>query len=169
MLIIAAFFLLVLSIPDYLFQRWQFRQSLKMTREQFKEEQKQEEGDPQVRARLRNRYKELLSRNMLNNVPKADVVITNPTHYSVALEYDRARMDAPTVIAKGEDELDNKIREIAKAHDIPVVSHPPLTRVLYRETEIGEPIPVRYYQVVISLLGHILIADKKKRKERMEA
>jgi flagellar biosynthetic protein FlhB len=168
MLIIAAIFLLFLSIPDYIFQRWQFRQSLKMTREQYKEEQKQEEGDPQVRARLRNRYKELLSRNMLNNVPKADVVITNPTHYSVALEYDSERMAAPTVIAKGEDDLAFKIREIAEANDIPVVSHPPLTRLLYRDTEIGEPIPVRYYQVVISLLGHILRTDKRKRTERME-
>jgi flagellar biosynthetic protein FlhB len=168
MLIIAAFFLLVLSVPDYMFQRWQFRQSLKMTREQFKEEQKQEEGDPQVRARLRNRYKELLSRNMLNNVPKADVVITNPTHYAVALEYDSERMAAPTVIAKGEDDMAFKIREIAEANEIPVVSHPPLTRLLYRDTEIGDTIPVRYYQVVISLLGHILSADKRKRTERME-
>jgi flagellar biosynthetic protein FlhB len=169
MLITAAFFLLVLSIPDYVIQRWQFRQSLKMTREQFKEEQKQEEGDPMVRARLRNRYRELLSKNMLNNVPKADVVITNPTHYSVALEYDRQKMAAPTVVAKGEDALAFTIREIAEANDIPVVSHPPLTRVLYRDTEIGETIPVRYYQVVISLLGHILRADKRKRAERMEA
>ncbi|MDR0313390.1 MAG: flagellar biosynthesis protein FlhB [Treponema sp.] len=168
MLITAAVFLLVISIPDYVFQRWQFKQNLKMTREQFKEEQKQEEGDPQVRARLRSRYKELLSRNMLNNVPKADVVITNPTHYAVALEYDSERMIAPMVIAKGEDDLAFKIREIAEAHDVPVVSHPPLTRLLYKDTEIGETIPVRYYQVVISLLGHILRADKRNRTERME-
>jgi flagellar biosynthetic protein FlhB len=169
-LIIASIFMLVLSIPDYVIQRWQFRQSLKMTREQFKEEQKQEEGDPLVRARLRSRYRELVSRKMLNDVPRANVVITNPTHYAVALEYDREkRMEAPVVIAKGEDALAFRIREIAEAHDIPVVSHPPLTRVLYRETEIGDTIPVRYYQVVISLLGHILLADKKNRKERKEA
>ena len=172
MLIIAALFLLVLSIPDYLFQRWQFRQSLKMTREQFKEEQKQEEGDPQIRARLRRLYRDLLNRNMLANVPKADVVITNPTHYSVALEYDMEKMLAPTVTAKGEDELALQIREIAEAHGVPVIPHPPLTRELYKFAEVGDPIPMRYWEVVVTILGPIFRAENKnrqERKERMEA
>jgi flagellar biosynthetic protein FlhB len=169
MIITAAFFLLFLAIPDYLFQRWQFRQSLKMTREKFKEEQKQEEGDPQVRARLRNKYRDLLARNMMNAVPNADVVITNPTHYSVALEYDREKGGAPIVSAKGEDDLAMKIREIAKANGVPVIPHPPLTRALYRDTEIGDPVPVRYWEIVTLVLGHILRADKRKREQRMEA
>ncbi|MCL2832231.1 MAG: flagellar biosynthesis protein FlhB [Treponema sp.] len=169
MLIISAIFLLLLAIPDYLFQRWQFRQSLKMTREQFKEEQKQEEGDPQIRARLRRLYRDLLTRNMLANVPKADVVITNPTHYSVALEYDREKMIAPTVTAKGEDELAFKIREIAEANGVPVVSHPPLTRELYKFTEVGDTVPVRYWQVMITILGHIFRTDRKFNEQRMNA
>jgi flagellar biosynthetic protein FlhB len=162
-LIISAFFLLILSIPDYMIQRWQLRESLKMTKEQAKEEHKQEEGDPHVRARLRSKYRELVSRNMLNNVPKADVVITNPTHYSVALEYDQEKKAPPIGIAKGEDALAVQIREIAAAHGIPVVPHPSLTRALYQYTEVGEEIPYRYWRVVALVLGHILMADKRKR------
>ena len=162
LVLIVAVFILVLAIPDYLFQRWNFRQSLKMTREKYKEELKQEEGDPQVRARLRRLYRDLLSRNMLANVHKADVVITNPTHYSVAMEYDpENKINIPTVIAKGEDELALQIREIAKAHNIPVVSHPPLTRELYKYVEIGDPVPVRYWEVLIAILGPFFRADKK--------
>ena len=168
MILTAAFFLLFLSIPDYMFQRWQFRQNLKMTKEKFKEEQKQEEGDPQVRARLRNRYKDLLARNMLNKIPNADVVITNPTHYSVALEYDREKGGAPIVSAKGEDELALRIREIAEANGVPVLRHPPLTRALYKDTEIGDPVPVRYWEIVTLVLGHILRADKRKREAKVE-
>ena len=168
MIITVAFFLLLLAIPDYLFQRWNFRQNLKMTREKFKEEQKQEEGDPQLRARLRSRYRDLLSRNMLNSVPNADVVITNPTHYSVALEYDREKGGAPIVSAKGEDDLALKIREIAEVNGVPILRHPPLTRALYRDTEIGKAVPVRYWEVVTLVLGHILRADKRQRGERVE-
>jgi len=169
MLIISAIFLLLLAIPDYLFQRWQFRQSLKMTREQFREEQKQEEGDPQIRARLRRLYRDLLNRNMLANVPRADVVITNPTHYAVALEYDMEKMVAPTVIAKGEDEMAFRIREIAESNGIPVVAHPPLTRELYRFTEVGDTVPVRYWEVLITILGHLFRADRKYSRQRMDA
>ena len=165
LLIIAALLLLVLSIPDIFFQRWQFKQSLKMTREAAKEEIKQEDGDPDTRRRLKGRYRELLSRNMLNEVPNADVVITNPTHYSVALLYDPGRMDGPTVIAKGEDELAFRIREVAKEHGVPVVPHPPLTRTLYQETEIGDQIPVRYWNVVIVVLGKFFTFEQKQKQK----
>ena len=165
MLIIAALFLLVVSVPDIFFQRWNFRQQLKMTKEQFKEEQKQDSGDPQIRARLRRLYRDLLNKNMMASVPKADVVITNPTHYSVALEYDREKMIAPTVTAKGEDDVALQIREIAKAHGVPVIPHPPLTRELYKYTEIGDPVPMRYWNVVITILGSIFRADKKNRDQ----
>ena len=174
LLIITALLLFLLSIPDIFFQRWQFKESLKMTRETFKEEIKQEDGDPDVRRRLRNKYRELLSQNMLRDVPRADVVITNPTHYSVALlfewsEFYAGRIDGPRVVAKGEDELAFRIREVAKANDVPVVSHPPLTRVLYQETEIGDQIPYRYFEVVGMLLKEFFKYDENKEKTRRSA
>ena len=169
MLVTVAIILLVLSIPDIIFQRWQFRQSLKMTREAAKEEIKQDEGDPQLRNRLRRRYREMLSRNVLNTVPNADVVITNPTHYSVALEFDSARMDAPTVIAKGVDDLALRIREVAKENGVPVVSHPPLTRSLYNETEIGDQIPIRYWNVVAIVVGKFFSFEQKQARRATQA
>ena len=169
LLVIAALLLLVLSVPDIFFQRWQFRESLKMTREMAKEELKQDEGDQEMRRRLRSRYRDLMSRSMLNAVPDADVVITNPTHYSVALEYDLNRMEAPVVVAKGEDDLALRIREIAKENGVPVVSHPPLTRTLYRETEIGDEIPIRYWNVVALVVGRFFNYEQKQEKARREA
>jgi len=169
LLIIAALLLLFLSIPDLFFQRWQFRESLKMTRETAKEELKQDEGDQEMRRRLRSRYRDLMSRNMLNAVPEADVVITNPTHYSVALEYDINRMEAPTVIAKGEDDLALKIREVAKENGVPVVPHPPLTRTLYQETEVGDQIPIRYWNVVAIVVGKFFSYEQKQEKARRSA
>jgi flagellar biosynthetic protein FlhB len=168
LLIVSALLLLFISIPDIVFQRWQFKESLKMTREQAREEMKQDEGDPQIRSRLRKKYRELLSQSMLGKVKDANVVITNPTHYSVALEWDARRMDAPTVIAKGEDELALRIREIAREFDVPVIPHPPLTRVLYSETELGEQIPRRYWEVVATLLSHVLRAEKTQRRQNEE-
>ena len=161
LLVVTALLLLFISIPDIIFQRWQFRESLKMTREARKEELKQDEGDQDMRHRLRNRYREMLSRTMLSAVPNADVVITNPTHYSVALEFDAARMDAPTVVAKGEDELAMRIREVAKESNVPVVSHPPLTRTLYQETEVGDQIPIRYWNVVALVVGKFFSYEQK--------
>jgi flagellar biosynthetic protein FlhB len=165
LLIISALLLLLLAIPDIIFQRWQFKESLKMTREQAREELKQDEGDPQIRNRLRKKYRDLLSQSMLGKVQDANVVITNPTHYSVALEWDFQRMDAPMVIAKGEDDLALRIREIARQFDVPVIPHPPLTRVLYNETELGEQIPRRYWEVVATILRHVLTLDKKQRRQ----
>ena len=169
LLVIAALLLLFLSVPDLLFQRWQFRESLKMTREAAKEEIKQDEGDQTMRRRLRSRYRDLMSRNMLNAVPSADVVITNPTHYSVALEYDVGKMDAPTVVAKGEDALALRIREVAKENGVPVVPHPPLTRTLYQETEVGDEIPIRYWNVVALVVGKFFSFEQKQEKARRAA
>jgi flagellar biosynthetic protein FlhB len=166
LLVITALLLLVLSVPDIFIQHRQFRESLKMTREAYKEELKQDEGDQDVRRRLRRRYREMLTGSMLNAVPNADVVITNPTHYSVALEYDAAKMDAPTVVAKGEDELALRIREVAKENGVPVVPHPPLTRTLYRETEIGDQIPIRYWNVVALVVGKFFSYEQKQEKAR---
>jgi flagellar biosynthetic protein FlhB len=174
LLIITALLLLVLSVPDIFFQRWQFRQSLKMTREAAKEEVKQDEGDHEMRRRLKNRYQDMLSRNVHSAVSKADVVITNPTHYSVALmfdwaEYNAGRINGPTVVAKGEDELALKIREIAKQNGIPVERHPSLARTIYAETELGEQIPYRYLEVVGVVLREFFLYDEKKAKARTSA
>jgi flagellar biosynthetic protein FlhB len=158
-------------VPDLLFQRWQFKESLKMSREAFKEELKQDEGNPEVRRRLKSRYREILSRNMINAVPNADVVITNPTHYSVALEVNweeinAGRSNGPKVIAKGEDDLAFRIREVAEANGVPVVRHPPLTRLLYQETEVGDEIPARYYKIVADLVGVFFTYEEKQKKAR---
>jgi flagellar biosynthetic protein FlhB len=169
LLITVAFLLLILSVPDIFFQRWQFRESLKMTREMAKEEMKQEDGDPEMRRRLRGRYRELLSRNMLNAVPGADVVITNPTHYSVALLYEAVQIEGPKVVSKGEDELALRIREVAKQNGVPVVSHPPITRVIYSETEVGDIIPARFWSVIIKVVGKFFLYEQKQEKAKRAA
>ncbi len=151
----AALAMLVLSVPDYLFQRRQHREALKMSRQEVKEERRMYEGDPLIKSRLRERMRELLTRNMMRAVPKADVVITNPTHYSVAVEYDRLIMDAPMVTAKGADAIALKIREIAREADVPLVENKPLARTLYREVEIGDAIPEKYYEVMAIILAEV--------------
>jgi len=166
LLIIVALLLLCLSIPDILFQRWQFRQSLKMTREAMKEELKQDEGDPEVRGRLKRLYRELLSRNMLNAVPNADVVITNPTHYSVALLYVMDQMEGPMVVAKGEDDLAFRIREVAKENGVPVYSNPPLTRAIFDRSEVGDQIPYWCFNAVSLILLKFYTFDQMQEKAR---
>jgi flagellar biosynthetic protein FlhB len=163
MLIISALLLLLLSIPDILFQRWQYRESLKTTREEAKEERKMYEGDPQIRSRIRQRMREFMSRNMAANVAKADVVITNPTHFAVALEYS-AGMEAPRLTAKGADELAFRIREIAKENDVPMVENKPLARELYAEVDVGYLVPVTYWEVIANILVRIRHVDAERRR-----
>jgi flagellar biosynthetic protein FlhB len=163
MLIISALLLLALSIPDFLFQRWQYRESLKMTKEEVKEERKLYEGDPQIKGRLRQRMREIMSRNMLVNVPRADVVITNPTHYAVALEYHPGEA-APQVTAKGADEAAFRIREIAKAASVPLVEHKPLARALYAELEVGDFVPERYYEAIAIILAGVSKINEERRR-----
>ncbi|MDR2020753.1 MAG: flagellar biosynthesis protein FlhB [Treponema sp.] len=164
MLIISALLLLVLSIPDYMFQRWQYRESLKMSREEVKEERKMYEGDPLVRSRLRQRMRELMSRNMAVNVAKADVVITNPTHFALALEYDNASMPAPMVTAKGADEVAFRIRQIAEENEVPLIENKPLARALFAETEVGDIIPYRYWEAIAAVLAHVTRINEERRR-----
>ncbi|MDR1905177.1 MAG: flagellar biosynthesis protein FlhB [Treponema sp.] len=167
MLIISALLLLVLSIPDYMFQRWQFRESLKMTREQAKEERKQYDGDPYVRSRLRQRMRDLLTRDMLRRVvPRADVVITNPTHYAVVLEYHMEQWEAPIVTAKGEDNLALMIKRVAAQNEVPIIENKAVARALYAEAEIGEYIPEAYYKVVAAMLSTVMNINEERRKRR---
>ena len=151
----AAIAMLVLSLPDYLFQRRQFKDSLKMTKHEVKEERKMHEGDPLVQSRLRERMREILNRNMLQNVPKADVVVTNPTHFAVAMEYDQVMMNAPTVSAKGQDNMALRIREIASDNNVPIIENKPLARALFAEVEIGDSIPEQYYEVMAHILAQV--------------
>ncbi|MAG13899.1 MAG: flagellar biosynthesis protein FlhB [Spirochaetales bacterium] len=154
-LVEAAIALLLLSIPDYIFQRFQHRQSLRMSRQELKEERRMSEGDPLVRSRLRDRMRELLTRNMMRSVPTADVVVTNPTHYAIAMEWNRRTMDAPMVTAKGMDNIALRIREIAEEHDVPCIENKPLARALYSEVEIGDIIPEKYYEVMALVLAQV--------------
>jgi flagellar biosynthetic protein FlhB len=165
LLIISALLLLALSIPDMLFQRWQYRESLKMTKQEVKEERKMYEGDPLIKSRLRQRMRELMTRNMIVNIPKADVVITNPTHFAVALEYNHDTMAAPMVTAKGADELAFRIRKIASDNGVPLVENRPLARALFAETEIGDIIPETYYQAIAVVLGSVNAINEERRRK----
>ncbi len=151
----AAIALLVFAFFDYLFQRRQHMESLKMSKQEVKEERKLYEGDPLTKSRLRDRMREIMRRTMLKSVPKADVVITNPTHYAVALEYARALMTAPTVTAKGADLIAARIREIAAENGVPIIENKPLAQALYREVEIGDVIPEKYYEVISTILAEV--------------
>lgn len=151
----AAIVLLVLSVFDYFFQRRQHRESLKMSRQEIKEERRMYEGDPLVRSRLRERMRELLMRNMLQAVPRADVVITNPTHYAAALEWNRTTMIAPTLTAKGADNIAQKIKDVAQENSVPIVENKPLAQALYKEVEIGDVIPEKFYAVLATILAEV--------------
>jgi flagellar biosynthetic protein FlhB len=164
LLIVTSLLLLVLSIPDMLFQRWQYRESLKMTREEVKEERKLYEGDPHIRARIQRRMREFMSRNMAVNVAKADVVITNPTHFAVALEYDEDTMAAPLLTAKGADEVAFKIRSIAGDNNVPLVENKPLARSLYAEVDVGQNVPMAYWQAIAQILARVRQLDEERRR-----
>jgi len=151
----SAVVMLILAIPDYLFQRHQHRESLKMSVQEVKEERKQQEGDPLIRSRLRERMREILRRNMMQNVPKADVIITNPTHFAIALQWDAATMTAPTVVAKGQDLIAQRIKEVAAGAGVPLVENKPLARALYAAVDIGDQIPQEYWELVSRILAEI--------------
>jgi flagellar biosynthetic protein FlhB len=162
MVLQTAIVLLVLSLFDYLFQRKQHLDSLKMTKQEIKEERKTYEGDPLVKSRLRQRMREILSQNMMQQIPNADVVITNPTHYAIALEYKIDSMQAPMVTAKGLDTVAQRIKQLAFENDVPVIENRPLARALHAEVELGDVIPERYYEAVVTVFKEIYRMNKKK-------
>jgi flagellar biosynthetic protein FlhB len=147
--------LLALAVFDYFYQRWEFEKSIRMTKQEVKDELKEVEGNPEIKRRQRQMMYDILRRRMMEEVPKADVVITNPTHFAVALKYDPDTMNAPVVVAKGVDHLALKIIEIAKENDVPVLRNPSLARALYYKTEIGEEIPVEFYRIVAEVLVYV--------------
>ncbi|HOF11462.1 MAG TPA: flagellar biosynthesis protein FlhB [Treponemataceae bacterium] len=155
LLIIAAVFFLVIAIPDYLVQRHQFMESMKMSKQEVKEEYKNLEGDPFVKGRIKQYIRDLMSQNMSQHVAEADVIITNPTHYAIAIKYDREIMQGPMLTAKGVDSVAHRIKEIAKEHDVEIIENKPLARALYAEVQIGDIIPEAYYQVLAIILGQV--------------
>lgn len=159
-----ALILLIFSGFDYMYQRWAHIQSLKMTIQEVKEERKQYEGDPLVKMRQRERHRELAMRRMMQEVPKADVVVTNPTHYAVALLYEPDYMEAAQVVAKGVDLIAKRIIDIAKEYGVPVVEERVLARTLYNEVEIGEEIPPTLFEAVAHLLAYVYSMSEKKKE-----
>ena len=161
-LVVSAVIFLGISIPDYLVQKRQFIESMKMTKQEVKQEYKEMEGDPEVKAHLQAAQRELLQRNMPRQVAESDVVITNPTHFAVALMYDQALSEAPQLMAKGSDNLALRIREIARENDVPIVENRPLARALYTETEIGDIIPSDYFSAIATIYSHLEKFNNKK-------
>lgn len=152
----------VIAVADWLWVRYSYFKGLRMTKQEVKDEHKQMEGDPIVKSRLRQIRLEKARRRMMANVPGADVVITNPTHFAVALKYDNARMAAPVVIAKGADKIAARIREVAEENEVPLVSNPPLARALYDTVEIDEPIQPDQYRAVAEVISYVYKVKKKK-------
>tara|TARA_B100001142_G_C14258887_1_gene626226 strand:- start:464 stop:1357 length:894 start_codon:yes stop_codon:yes gene_type:complete len=146
----------LVAVMDFAFQKQQFTKKMRMSKQEVKDEYKQSEGDPHVKARIRKIRTERAQQRMMAAVPEADVVITNPTHYSIALEYKMDDMAAPKLVAKGVDHLAMRIREVAEANEIPIVENPPLARALYAGVEINEEIPSEHFKAVAEVIGFIM-------------
>ncbi len=147
--------MIIISAIDAPYQSYNHHKQLKMTLQEVKDEYKNSEGDPQIKARIRRTQREMSQRRMMQDVPDADVVVTNPTHYSVALKYDTEKAGAPIVLAKGTDELAMQIRKIAKGNEVPIVESPVLTRSLYHTTEVGAQIPDQLFTAVAQVLAYV--------------
>ena len=149
--ILLAFFL-VLAITDYLIKRYQYFNSLRMSNQQDNDDFKNQEGDQQIKGKIRSLMFQAAKKRMMQNIPSADVVVTNPTHYAVALRYDSTKERAPRVLAKGVDFLAQRIKDIAKEHEIPIIENPPLARALYKDVDIDKEIPATLYQAMVEVL-----------------
>jgi flagellar biosynthesis protein FlhB len=160
-----ALVMMVIALLDYFYQRFEYLKNLRMTKQEVKDEYRQQEGDPHIKSKLRQIRMERVRKRMLANVPKADVVITNPTHYAIALRYDPATMAAPVVVAKGVDKVAARIRSIAEENKIILYRNPPLARALYDHAEIDAEIPMEHYQAVAKIIGYVYRLKGKKLKK----
>jgi flagellar biosynthesis protein FlhB len=151
----SAAILAVLAVIDYIVQRWQYERNLRMSKQEIKEEMRQMEGDPIIRGFLRRKQREAGRRRMMDAVPSAAAVVTNPTHIAIALSYDRGKSVAPVVVAKGARLMAERIREVAREHGVPVVEDPPLARTLYKTVDVGEMIPPEMYRAVAEILAFV--------------
>ena len=145
-----------LAAADWFYQRWNFMQDMKMTKQEVKDEHKQQEGDPIIKGRLRSLRFQRARQRMMAAVPKADVIITNPTHFAVALKYDMEAMGAPVLVAKGADLVAFRIRELAEANEVPIVENPPLARALFANVELDQEVPPEHYKAVAEVIGYVM-------------
>jgi len=147
--------ILIIAVLDYLYQRYEFEKSIRMSKQEIKDEYKDTEGSPQIKSRVRQIQREMARSRMMKAVPLADVVVTNPTHLAVALKYDQAKMKAPYVVAKGERLIAERIKKIARENNIPVVEDKPLARALFKMCDIGQMIPANLYRAIAELLAYV--------------
>ena len=152
----------ILAGLDYMFQRFDLEKQMRMTKQEVKEEVKSREGDPLIKARIRKVQKEMANKRMMNDVPKADVIITNPTHLAIAIKYDPTKFAAPILLAKGADNMAKKIRELATSHDIPIVENKPLARTIYKTLEIGQQVPRELFEAVAEVLAYVFKLKRKR-------
>jgi flagellar biosynthetic protein FlhB len=138
-----------------MYQRFEYERELKMTKQEVKEELKSQEGDPLIKSRIRSVQRQIAYKRMMQDVPKADVVITNPTHLAVAIKYESTSMSAPTVVAKGADIIAQRIKEIAEEHGVPMIEDKPLAQALYKTVDVGEQVPEKLFQAVAQVLAYI--------------
>ena len=157
--------LLVLAIVDYFYQRYRIEKSLKMTKQEVKDEMKSMDGDPKIKARRRQIAIQMVTQRFKKDVPTADVVVTNPTEFAVAIKYDSDKMHAPRVVAKGQGYMAMKIREIAIAHGVPILERKPLARALYKLVDVGHEIPEQFYSAVAEILAYVYELSGKLRKQ----
>ncbi len=153
--------LLILAGLDYLYQRFDYEKNIKMSKQDIKDEYKKSEGDPIIRSKIKQRQREMAMRRMMQEVPKADVIITNPTHYAIALKYDEGKMNAPYIVAKGVDHMALKIRKIAKEHDVMMVENRPLARALYDQVEIDQAVPEEFFKALAEILAYVYKTKQK--------
>jgi flagellar biosynthetic protein FlhB len=154
--------LILVALVDFLFIKWEMEEKMKMTKQELKEEFKESEGDPHIKAQIRAIQQEMARKRMMAEVPKADVVVTNPTHLAIAIRYDSKEMAAPKVVAKGADLVAMKIREIAREHEIPIIENPPVARLLHK-LDLGEHIPENLFKAVAEILAHVYSLKGKTR------
>lgn len=152
--------LLVMAFFDYIYQRWSHEKELKMSKQEIKEEYKQSDGDPQVKSKIKEKQRQMAMNRMMSEVPDADVIITNPTHFAVAIKYDREVSDAPFVLAKGKDLVAQNIKKIATENSVPIVENKPLARTLFSDLEIGDIVPEELYQAVAEVLAYVYGLNK---------
>jgi len=157
--------MLFIGVADVMFQRWQHERDLRMTVQEGRQEAKEIDGDPQIKRRIRQLQRQMAMQRMMQDVPTADVIITNPTHYAVALRYDAAAMSAPVVVAKGVRLIADKIRETAEEHRVPVVQRPELARTLFRTIDVGEPVPESMFRAVAEVLSFVYRIDQRAEKQ----
>ncbi len=152
---------MIIALGDFAYQKFKFNKDMRMTKQEVKEEYKNQEGNPEIKGKIRQRMREVSQRRMMQSLPEADVVITNPTHYAVAIKYDPDKYPAPIVIAKGENYLAQKIKEVAREHEVEIVENKPLARMLYANVEIGAQVPPELYQAVAEVLAFVYHAKGK--------